>query len=221
MKFIDIVIATRNRYMKLARTIESIPDLDFIGVQVVVDGEMDTVERIQRDWRFWKKHNFTLIHHPEHKGATICRNLVIPKRQDGVLYATDDIAFGPNACERALESFNEHFPDDDGVLGLAQTGNRKYHPTGVALIGKKFLDRYPGRKPFYPEYFHFAAQEIHWLAEKLGKFYHEPRASIRHYNPFMDKKHMDQTHEDARIHKVRDKMLRESREFKGLIWGDK
>ena len=54
MKFIDIVIATRNRYVKLARTIESIPDVDYIGIQIVVDGEMDTIDRINKDWRVWR-----------------------------------------------------------------------------------------------------------------------------------------------------------------------
>jgi hypothetical protein len=78
-----------------------------------------------------------------------------------VLYAVDDIEFQDDAIDNAMKEFNDRFKDDDGVIGFTQIGVRDFHPSGVGLVGKKFLDRYPGRKLFNPMYYHFACQEIH------------------------------------------------------------
>ena len=192
MKNLDIVIATRDRYEKLKRALNSIPKKSFIKINIIIDKGCN--------------------------GAVYCRNLVIPKCEDGVLYATDDMTFEPNAIENALSAFNRKFPDDDGVVGFVQIPDN-FHPTGVALVGQKFLQRYPDKQLFNPEYFHFACQEIYWLASRLGKFHQEPTAIIRHYHPAFFKEEMDKTHQEARIHREKDHALMRERQAKGLIWG--
>jgi len=140
--------------------------------------------------------------------------------EDAVLYATDDIEFKPGAIEAAAESMREHFPDDDGVVGFNQIGKQSFSRTGVALVGQRFLCRYPERKLFYPGYFHFSCQEIDRLASKLGKFHFDERAKLYHYHPNWDRDEMDKTHEEARVHRGKDLRLSRKRRAEKLIWGD-
>lgn len=214
MNHLSIVIPTRNRWKKLARCLESIEAQAWIRTYIYGD------KSIMPDDLFFKLDGrYTSIRYgATHRGAVACRNLVIPHCPDAVLYATDDITFNPGALIAIRDQFNATFPDDDGVLGLKQ--DKDHHPTGVAVIGKKFLDRYPGRQPFFPGYYHFAAQEIHWLAEKVGKFAVTPDVCVVHYHPDKCKSEMDTTHAEARAHKAEDMALIAERKAAGLIWGE-
>lgn len=225
MKRVDLVIPTRNRLEKLKRTLMSIPLVPWLYVHIVCDGDRVTYGALDTDN---SSLNLTKTLIGNHVGSVGARNAVIPKCPDGVLYGVDDIDFLPGCIEAALEAFNAHFSDDDGVVGICQVDHKNWHPTGVALVGKRFLDRYPGRRLFNPGYWHFAAQEVGWLADKLGRFYQCPEAKIRHYHPDFGRSgkvdpHLatwDQTHKEARVRGVADRALRAERQRKGLIWGD-
>lgn len=218
MKKIDLLIATRNRLEKLKRTITSVPQLDNLRINIICDADKITA-KYYMDNGLFSSERFKVFLIPHHSGAVACRNYVIPKCEDGVLYATDDIIFESNSIENAFNIFNKKFPDDDGVVGFIITKVSNYHPTGVALVGKKFIDRYPGRQLFYPGYFHFSCQEILWHSEKLGKFYQEKTSIVQHFHPDFHRQEMDDTHREARIHRKRDHDLIKLRQQKGLIWG--
>lgn len=214
------MIATRNRLEKLKRCLRSIEPAAKglkIIVNVTCDGERQTLDflaRHQRQFNMVDKITATT----RRVGAVSCRNAIICKTKDGVLYATDDMTFEPNSIVRAFNTFNDHFRDEDGVVGFRQIP-ADHHPTGVALVGSAFLDRYEDRQLFYPGYSHFACQEIHWLAKKLGRFVQEKRAVIRHFHPVFFPREMDRTHHEARAQKNADMMLLARRQRKGLIWG--
>ena len=220
MKHIDIVIATRNRYEKLKKMLKSIPDKPYIEVNIICDDENDTLGKIIEEAEIIKRLNIGILHaFKDRRGAVFCRNYAIQYCEDGVLYATDDMTFEPNSIENALNAFSSHFPDDDGVVGFVQIPDN-FHPTGVALVGQKFLQRYPDKRLFWPGYHHFACQEVYWLASKLGKFHQEKTAVIKHYHPAFFKEEMDKTHREARIHREKDHALMRERQAKGLIWGE-
>ena len=220
MKHIDIVIATRNRYEKLKKTLISVPDEPYIGIKIVIDGEDETQKRIIEEAEIIGKTKVGILYtNKNRKGAVFCRNHAIQYCYDGILYATDDMTFEPDAIENAINAFNSYFPDDDGVIGFVQIPDN-FHPTGVALVGQKFLQRYPSKQLFNPEYFHFACQEVYWLASKLGKFHQEPTAVIRHYHPAFFRDEMDKTHIEARKYREKDHALMRERQAKGLIWGN-
>jgi len=214
MKQIDVVIPTRNRTRKLQQTLDSIPSCSNIRVIVVCDGDSHTYS--------WLKHNRGDVEArfvAEWRGAVYCRNSVICEVRDGLLYATDDIVFLENSIHNAFECFNKNFRDEDGVVGFVQEGNN-FHPTGVALVGQKFLQRYPSKQLFCPLYFHFACQEVYDLCCKLGnKFVQAKEAKVFHYHPCNFPEEMDQTHNDARKFKVKDHELMNYRRENGLIWG--
>ena len=214
MKQIDMVLPTRNRLVKLKRTLNSIPRYDYLHIIVICDGDRETY-----DWLQENRKDIEAMYVPEHKGAVWCRNSVSSTCADGLLYATDDIVFKAAAISNALKCFNENFSDDDGVVGFVQEGNT-FHPTGVALVGQKFLLRYPLKQLFCPEYFHFACQEIYDLCEKVGnKFVQAKDAVVHHYHPCFVREEMDQTHMDARKFRTRDHELIKQRKDKNLTWG--
>lgn len=214
MESLVVIIPTRGRIAKLGKTLNSIPDHPYINIHVVCDGDKQTYEFIANHSR---PIHGTLI--PEHRGAVYCRNQVMHRWNDGILYATDDIVFHPNAIEHAFQTFNDHFPDDDGVVGFVQEPG-EFHPTGVALVGRKFFNRYPMGEMFFPNYFHFACQEVLWLCEALGnKLVQDPHAIIEHRHPCKFREELDQTHRDARVYRKKDHDLITERKNQGQIWG--
>lgn len=223
MQYITIVIPTRNRYEKLVKTLESIPDLDYVRVWVICDGESETKRLLEKEYLYLVK-NMDVKCTTEHIGAVACRNAAIKFVEDGVLYATDDITFQEGAIESAFHTFNTHFPDDDGVVGFVQVPG-SFDLTGVALVGQKFLQRYPERKLFYPEYFHFSSQEVWRLCNKIEyvrkkkTYVQDINAVVEHLHPCKFPDQMDQTHIDARIFRTKDLELSKRRKKDTLVWG--
>ena len=224
MKHIDIIVATRNRWKKLLKMLESIPPLDHVNVMVACDNDPDTYDALGQCYKESYLRRVLIartiigseVSTPS--GSVKCRNFLAKDVNDGLLYVTDDIVFEPGSIEAAFECFNQSFPDDGGVVGFIQ--NNEFHPTGIALLGQKFLQRYPDKQLFCPQYFHFACQEIYNLCNKIGgKFVQCPNAKIFHNHPCYYRDAMDQTHVDARIHKDEDMQLISRRGAAGLIWG--
>ena len=220
MKHIDLIIPTRHRWGKLQRCLRSMPRvLSQIELNIIIicDGDRETARNLMASNNGQIDQIILVV---SHSGAVFCRNLMTQCAEDAVLYATDDIEFKPGAIEAAAESMKEHFPDDDGVIGFNQIGKQPFSKTGVALVGQQFLCRYPEKKLFYPEYFHFSCQEIDRLASKLGKFYFEERAKLYHYHPGWVRNEWDETHSEARRCRGKDLKLSSERRARKLIWGD-
>lgn len=214
MNPVSVLIPTRGRLPSLLKTLASLPSPapDWLHTVVAVDGDKETVDGLLGEPRF----RFTVDFSPRHIGSVAVRNRALRSIPEAhaVLYATDDVLFEPGAIEAAREALFARWPDGDGVIGFAQ--DRDHHPTGVAMVGPAFVARYPERELFYPGYWHFAAQEVHWLAEKVGRFATDPVARLRH---MVDWSRPDKTHKEARQFKVRDMALKEARKTTGEIWG--
>jgi len=218
MEHIDIIIPTRNRLEKLLRCLKTIPQSVNgmpMSITVICDGDPVTAQYLRATLN-----GVNVICVEKHSGSVYCRNLMAQTAEDALLYATDDIEFKPGAIAEVIRTMNKWFPDGDGVVGFNQINARKFSPTGVALIGQKFLRRYPQRRLFYPGYFHFSCQEIEHLSRKLGKLKLAEKAHIMHYHPAFNKCETDKTHVEARRHKAADKQLSIERFRKGIIWGD-
>ena len=218
MQAIEIVVPTRNRIDKLMRMIESIrPAAGAVPVRVTVvcDGDAATARILPPPG--WD--GFKVVLSPGHQGAVYCRNLATAEAEDAVHYATDDIAFEVGSIEAAARAMAEHFPGDDGVVGFSQTGNGRYSQAGVALVGKTFLARYPGKKLFFPGYFHFACQEVLRAAWQFDAFFFCEDARLVHFHPSFDRAQADRTHREARVNRMKDKSVSFSRDAAGLCWG--
>lgn len=220
MKYIDLIIPTRNRWEKLQRCLNSvpktIPDIK-LNVIIICDGDIRTAERLltSNDGQISQ-----ILYVHGQRGSVYCRNLMTQCADDAVLYATDDIEFKPGAIEKAAKTMLERYPDGDGIVGFNQGSKQSFSPTGVALVGQKFLCRYPQKKLFFPGYFHFSCQEIERLGIKLKKLYLEPGAELIHYHPSFNKQEVDETHREARVKRDVDRKLSSNRRAEKLIWGD-
>lgn len=208
MKKFSIVIPTRNRLKKLYNVLNTIPDSSFYDIKVICDGDKVTHKKLQKDYPYVKSYYFE-----KHMGSVWCRNEIIKNEKDGVLPCVDDIIFPKNYFDYIFDLFNETFKDDDGVLGVRQQGKffKAYSPTGMALIGQKFLLRYPNRQLYYPKYYHFAAQEIYNLCKKIeeqtGKeiYLLADKHTVKHGKAIYNQKDFaDRTHFDARVNKQKD-----------------
>jgi len=220
LKNIDIIIPTRNRYEKLCRCLDSIPKSVGkikIGVVVICDGDSETANKLMG-------HNDGLITRIsvvcEHRGSVYCRNLVTQVTEDALIYATDDIEFKEGAIDVAIGAMHKYFPDEDGVIGFNQVNAKSFSIAGVGLVGQKFLCRYPNRKLFYPEYFHFSCQEIERLGKKLNRIKLEEKAELLHYHPAKNLSERDSTHTEARRDRIKDKLISSQRRADEIIWGD-
>ena len=211
MNTLTVIIPTRNRWDKLQKTLNSIPE--GVSVHVICDGDEDTYEQI-------KDSVSRCTYIADRRGSVYCRNYVLSLGESlRYICATDDVTFRPDAIQAATEAFDEAFPDGDGVVGFVQEPNG-FHPTGVVLVDHEWLARYPKNMMYMPAYQHFSAQEIHWLASKLDKFVQCEAAVLEHLHPAHNPKEMDVTHKEARQMQDYDTALRRLRQKHGLIWGD-
>ena len=229
---VSIVVPTRNRYTKLVRMINSLPFPSGGKRAVEVDGRKVSVELLimcDKDAGSYKRlgRNRELLGitflgvTTIHEGSVACRNVLIQYVEDALLYATDDIIFQENAIESAIASMDESFPDGDGVIGFHQENATSYCPSGVALVGKKFLARYPDKKLFCPMYRHFACQEIDRLGNITKRIRVDLNAKIWHDHPAFYKKSMDRTHREARLWRQHDLEISTARKKMNLTWGEK
>jgi len=219
MKHIDLIIPTRNRWEKLQRCLNSVPKTIpcyELNVIIICDGDLQTAGRLLSSNEGRIKQ---VVYVREQRGSVYCRNLMTQCADDAVLYATDDIEFKNGAIEAAAQAMVEHYPDGDGIIGFNQGKKQSFSPTGVALVGQKFLCRYPQRKLFFPEYFHFSCQEIERLGRKLDRLYLEMAAELIHYHPSFNHMEIDDTHKEARVKREADRRISVTRRAKKLIWG--
>ena len=219
MKHIDLIIPTRHRWEKLQRCLRSIPcEMPGVTLNIIIicDGDDATARQL-----LIESNGFLgrIIYVRDHSGSVYCRNLMTQCAEDAVLYATDDIEFKPGAIEAAVRSMTEHFPDGDGIIGFNQGDEHSFSAAGVGLLGQKFLRRYPRRKLFFPEYFHFSCQEIERLGNRLKRLHLEKEAKLVHYHPSFNHNEVDETHREARIHRAKDLVLSSSRRVEHKIWG--
>lgn len=219
MRDVTLLCATRGRPEKLGRMLASVPvNVPWLRVLIVHDGDVGSEPPVgEPALRFGA--TLEEIWTGRHVGAVAARNLgiaAIPPDRD-VLYATDDVEFLSGAFERAGRMLAGRFPDGDGVVGLEQAS--AHHPAGVALVGARFLDRYPGRRLFNPDYWHFACQEVGRLAESLGRFAVAYGPLVIHHHPGCEHNEMDQTHVEARVRREADLALSARRQHDGDVWG--
>lgn len=213
MDQLTVVIPSRNRISKLEKTLNSIPKLDNLEVWVISDDDKETFDFVKNKYKL-----ANVFLSPSHVGSVACRNFIFSTRTQGdVIYATDDIIFEPGSIEHARETLYSKFSDQDGVIGFKQ--DRHFHPAGVAIVGKTFIERYPARQLFYPMFWHFACQEVLHYCNKIGDcFFLDKDARIQHLHASLVKNLMDNTHHEARFFKKEDFALSLKRKRAGKVW---
>jgi hypothetical protein len=199
---LQVVIPTYRRPEKLARCLASLER------QTHPDVEVLTIEDEGREF------------------AIGIWNRLAPTVTEGAfVYLWDAVALSRGCGAAAAAALELRWPNTDGVIGLHQRniqGKAGTAQSAMGVIGARFLDRFPGRQPFCPDYarFHFDS-ELGMAARQLGRFHFCTEASLVHYHPAHYKAEADETHAIVRdpAEMQLDRQVWERRRAARLLWG--
>jgi len=206
---INIIVPTYDRLESLKRMIKSVTDGDYkdIHIFVVIDGNRE----IHLNFPVLP---VTVIRNEERMDWVFSINRVLREMgdADAVIYASDDLEFPPHGISKAVKAMKEHFPDGDGLVGLKQScagGDSAF-----GLMGRKFIERFPNRQVFCPDYIHYVSdREIGRFAKSVNKFFFCKDVIIKH------DRSKDKTRELALKILGTDKATKAERARKGFLWG--
>jgi len=206
---VNIIIPTWNRPQLLSQTISSITKSIYkdYSIIVIVDGNLKLVDllikqpvmiivnRERQDWVY-----------SMNKGLRLAVS-------DAVMYASDDLVFSPSCLAVAVATLKEKFPDGNGLIGINQTVIGCSSAFG--LMGRKFINHFPNRQVFCPDYIHLASDfEIGKYARTNKIFYYCKEAVMNHHRL------RDETWQRVAKLKNRDLQIQTQRAERNLIWGN-
>lgn len=216
---VNIIIPTYKRFESLKKTMHSIKNSDYkeTFTTIVADGFDDRNDH-------FKDRQTNVLYNSERKGWIFSMNRVL-KLIDGELYfyGADDIQFFPDCISKLVKAMKEIFPTGDGLVSARQhvilsRDMIKHKKTGGAfgLMGRKFVDRFPERAVFCPDYFHGSSdRELRSFAVRAGAYHLCQDAVVLHSREIKD--------ETRRLRKEvqsQDNEIRRMRQEGGLFWGE-
>jgi len=205
---VTIVISTWNRLEELKKTVRSIQEsrYPFVSVLVVVDGNENILEIA--------KLGVGVISNSARIDYVASMNRAAKLVNGMMLYASDDILFPKEFIGRAVRKFEEVFLDGKGLIGFDTVSVPKNTKSAFGLMDSAFLDIFPKRQIFCPDYIHYGSDdELGRFAESIGKFYFFDELAIEHARL------QDATSILANEMRNRDECVRLRRIARGLLWG--
>lgn len=206
---INIFIPTWNRPQLLLQTISSIGRSTYkdYSIIVIVDGNLKLIDLLinqpvmiivnqeNRDWVY-----------SMNKGLRLAVS-------DAVMYAADDLVLSQDCLAVAATALKEKYPDGNGLIGINQTAVGCSSAFG--LMGRKFIDHFPNRQVFCPDYIHLASDfELGKYARANNIFHYCKEAVMNHHRL------RDETWQRVAKIEDRDLQLQNQRAERGLIWGN-
>jgi len=206
---INILISTYNRKESLVRTVDSILRSDYknIHIYIIVDGNGE----LQLNFPDMP---IAIFRNEKRMDFVFSMNRLLKEMTDAeaILYASDDLEFPPHGISKAMATLKEHFPDGDGLIGIKQSCAGI--DSAFGLVGRKFIERFPNRQIFCPDYIHYVSdREIGQFAKSINKFYFCKDVILKHNRP------KDKTRELGLKVYGTDRAMRAKRVKKGLLWG--
>ena len=110
MEHITVIITTRNRMERLKGCLASIPKAPWVSVIVGCDADYKTAQALCSETEYPN----IVLYSQKHVGSLRLANLLASMAPDGLFLLCDDMEILPGSMEKALEKFNQEFPDDDG-----------------------------------------------------------------------------------------------------------
>jgi len=203
-----------SRTPMLIKGVESIQANTYKNVHIVIvaDGNLDIFETTGTYFENKESENVTIILNKERKDWVFSMNRVFKEfGSDYYIYAADDLFFPPACIDYAMIKMWQCFLDGFGLVSIG-----KKHKCAFGLLGYKFVEHFPDRQVFCPDYIHYGSDaELWWTANKLEKIAyiaHRP-SSVGHH------KMKDETWRIAEGFRARDNAIYHQRKKMGLSWG--
>ena len=140
---------------------------------------------------------------------------------DTMAYLNDDVLLYEDTITELFKTYQKHFPDFDGVMGINQSNlpKEKTIESAFGVIGIKYTNRFPKRQVFPIEYSRFHGdEEVYLYAKSINKFHFAENVKIEHLHPDYSK-NKDNTHKEVRKYKEKDNLIFNLRQNKKLLWG--
>lgn len=225
---IEVCIPTLNRAQKLLECIGSIAQAKkMIDDKVWVYIYYSNKEDFDKDYYGYQRYPWILMRllDKPYQASEFWNDHLKDSNADIFIYANDDIVFEINCFKKIIDIMNVKFPDLDGVIGIRQSNlpPDQALQTAFGAIGSKFIERFPNKQVFMPQYARFYLdRELYEYSIKINKLYFDEKEGpeLHHFHPAFYKDMMDETHKDVRKHLVKDKILYTERHNKNLIWGE-
>ena len=209
---IIIPIVSFGRLSSLMEEIESIYANTYknIHIVIIVDGDSWLYVRLRQiaTELHWK--DITIALNERRMDWVFTQNQALKELDsDYYICACDDFVFPLHCIEAAVKKMKKRFPDGFGVVGLWKRNN----PI-IALFGNKWIEHFPGRQMFCPDFTHYCGDsECGHTARKLGKLANTRGQQVLHISK------NDETHSLSQKVARRDRELYYERERRGYKWG--
>jgi len=207
---VNVIIptCTEDRLKLLGQTITTLKASTHkdLGIFVIIDGNPKLIPKIsqmdvamivnekRRDWVF---------------SMNKAMNIAIA---DAIVYASDDLIFEKNCLLHAVKTMKARAPDGDALVAIEQ--DVKGCTTAFGMMGRKFIERFPNRQVFCPDYIHYGGDaELGRFARRIGKLIPCGEAKVIH------RRDKDDTYRLAKPVEFQDIKLVRKRIDKGLVWG--
>lgn len=207
---VNLIIPTYDRVQALKDCVQSIMKSTYEdkSIIVVIDGNRQMINELIDE-------PIAVRFSPQRKDWIWNMNRALNSFiSDGIIYASDDIVFQPDCISIAVKALQERFSDGDGLVAFKWKGIENESPA-FGLMGRKFIERFPERAVFCPDYIHYASDsELKRFAVSIGKFHFCREALITHKAP------KDNTYRLAREFRSKDdRLYYRERPAKGYLWG--
>jgi len=211
---VDVIISTYDRLELLKKCIKSIVESDYkeVSIVVAIDGNEGMLKSLVSE-------PITAVFNLQRIDCVASLNKLVPLCKKGaILYAADDLEFRPDCISQLVARLREHFPDSDGMIGLQQYCEEKgfFGSKGAfALMGRKFVDRFPNGQIFCPDYIHFNSDtELKSFAQRNNLF-HFCSGAIVHHSRLQDR-----TYALGEKVTAQDRNMLKVRHEGGYLWGE-
>ena len=206
---ISIPTCSVERLPSLVRTVESIQSGTYKDVHpvVIVDGSEQLYDQVRKRLKY-----VSILLNKKRIDWIASTNRVLSEFTSSYyIYAADDIFFPHNCIESALLTMQDKFPDGLGVVTLGRKPRCIF-----GLMGDKFINLFPRRQVFCPDYTHFCSDtELLHTVKKLELFAYPPNRESQ----VIHKRTKDITYLLSREVRDKDFQTRYERQDKGYLWG--
>lgn len=213
MSHVNVVIPTHDRWDLLKQTLKSLGRQTYkdFSVHVVVDGNQKNIP----EWLMMA--DAEVLTTNDRVDVVAAYGVYTMTCESGwILNATDDLIFRPDCLSAAVYGMTDKFPRSRGVIGLHQyqEGRRKGRSFAFTLMNRRFIDHFPDRIIFCPDYVHYCSDKEHgWFAASQRCFFVCTCAIVDHVRV------EDNTTKLGREVRDQDRNIFRIRQNKGLLWG--
>lgn len=210
MKVIIIIpTCSSSRIPLLIQTVESIQAGTYKNIHIVIvaDGNPH-IQKVANK----QLHNVSVILNEERIDWNASVNRVFKEfDSEYYIYASDDLIFPPDCIKNAMRTMRKRFPDGFGLVTISKKNRCPF-----GLIGRKFVEHFPDRQVFCPDFIHYGGDsELMRTVRELGIFAYPPErdSQVKHFRM------KDETWIFAQRIRTRDRIIFSKRQEKGYQWG--